>query len=211
MEINRTNLLSLVKSGLKRDEMSVSGLEREAGVPKDTIRDFLRGKTQVLRADKLQKILRVLEPQRKVKIAGLVGTGGEILFQDAAHTTDETDCPPGFEPFDVVAVRIAGNGMLPVFHDGWVIYYTRRQDLPIPSIPEGWQVPYGKEPAGSRDPFATLMGKPCVAGLADGRVLLGTLKPSAQNKGYDLDNYNASGLRNIKPKWVAKIIFIKTE
>lgn len=209
MEINRENLLSLIKNGIKRDGLSMSGLENRAKVPRDTIRDFMRGKTQVLRADKLQKILNVLEPRHKVQVTGTIRGGPEIipLSANAKDHNVEVDCPPGCAPYDVVAVRIEGNAMLPVFHDGWIIYYSRRNDMPIPPISGGWQVPYAKTGA---KPFAEFLGKPCVVGLADGRTLLGTLKRAAGKSGYDLANYNDADIRGIKPVWVAKIVFIKT-
>jgi predicted XRE-type DNA-binding protein len=62
MEITRDNLLKLVRSGLERNSLSVVALEKEAGIPKDSVRDFLRGKTYIMRADKLQKVLKVIEP-----------------------------------------------------------------------------------------------------------------------------------------------------
>ena len=60
MEITRNNLLDVIRASLQERSLSVSRLEREAGVPKDTVRDFLRGKTYIPRADKLQKILIAL-------------------------------------------------------------------------------------------------------------------------------------------------------
>lgn len=208
MEITRENLLELIKTGIKRDKLSISGLERNAGVPKDTIRDFLRGKTQILRADKLQKILRVLEP--KLHIAGEVQDSGEIIFMQTAQMP-EVDCPQGFDTADVTAVRVRGNGLLPVFHDGWVIYYSRRPDIGIPKITGGWQVPYAKATKGKADAFAEFLGKPCIVGLAGGRALLGTLKRPGSAENYSLTNHNANDIRNIKPEWAAKIILIKPE
>jgi len=210
MEINRENLLLLIRSGLKRDSLSVLGLEKKAGVAQDTVRDFLRGKTQVLRADKLQKILGVLQPQGKVRIAGHVGAGAEILFSDGAEK-DMVDCPPGCDPSDVVAVRVRGDAMLPIYHNDWIIYYSRHLDMPIPTISGGYQVPYTKAHSKKGERFSGFIGKPCVIGLAEGRTLLGTLKHSATKGSYDLINYNAADIHSIRPQWVAKIIFIKTE
>jgi predicted XRE-type DNA-binding protein len=209
MEITRDNLLKLIHSGITAKTLSVSALERDAGVPKDTVRDFLRGKTQILRADKLQKILRILDPTDKVRITGTISTGADIIFNPPA-AGEEVDCPPGVEPSDVIAVRIKGDSMLPVFHDGWIIYYSRRPDINIPPISGGFQVPYSKTGKSKSDRFASFIGKPCVIGLPGGRALLGTLK-QGQNKTYDLINHNGHDLRNITPQWAAKIIFIKTE
>ncbi len=213
MEINRDNLLTLINSGIERDNLGITSLEKQAGVPKDTVRDFLRGKTQILRADKLQKILRILEPGHKVRISGYVGDGAEITAVNTSdkNTKDEVDCPPGFDPSDVVAVRVRGDAMLPVFHNGWVIYYSHRNDIRIPAISGGWQVPYTKATKARQESFAEFVGRPCVIGLANGRVLLGTLKRSATSESYSITNHNGSDIRNIRPEWAARIVFIKTE
>lgn len=213
MEITRNNLLGLIRASLKRDSLSVSGLERDAGVPKDTVRDFLRGKTQILRADKLQKILHIIEPEGKVHIAGIVGMkGAEITLLDKGNMIkeNEVECPPGCSPSEVVALRVQGDALLPVFHNGWIIYYSRRNDIAIPPISGGWQVPYPKRNKGS-DHFAEFIGKPCIVGLEGGHAYLGTLKHSANGKTYDITNHTMSDIKNISPVWVAKIIFIKVE
>jgi hypothetical protein len=66
IELNRDNLLNLVRSGLKKHSLTVKGLEEKAGVSKDSVRDFLRGKTYILRADKAQKVIAVLEPDLRI-------------------------------------------------------------------------------------------------------------------------------------------------
>lgn len=60
MEMNRKWLEDKIQQALDNGA-SVLGMEKKAGLRQDTIRDFLRGKTQMLRADKLQKLQPVLE------------------------------------------------------------------------------------------------------------------------------------------------------
>lgn len=66
IELNRDVLLDIVRTGLKKHSLTVRALERKAGVSADSVRDFLRGKTHILRADKAQKIVAVLEPNLKL-------------------------------------------------------------------------------------------------------------------------------------------------
>ena len=198
MEITRDNLLSLIKSGLQQHDLSISALERHADVPKDTVRDFLRGKTQILRADKLQKILRVLQPQEKLAVRYVLGSNAELL----PHSGDEVDFPPGIDKGSVDAVLIKGNAMSPVFHDGWVVYYSTSPNAS--SGKAGWQVPYGE--SSCANPF---LGKPCVIRLADGSLMLRTLKSGANGK-YILSAYNTPDIKDVAIADAYKIVFIKT-
>jgi len=63
--ITRESLLHFIRTGLEKHSLGVKALEDEAGVSRDSVRDFLRGKTYIMRADKLQKVLRVLNPDLK--------------------------------------------------------------------------------------------------------------------------------------------------
>jgi len=214
MEVTRDNLLSLIRNGLKREDLSISALEKLASVPKDTVRDFLRAKTHILRADKLEKIRRILEPECKVTISGTVGADTQIIA--SKDTKDKVDCPPGLEPVDVVAVRIKSDAMAPVFLNGWVVYYTEQRNLNVPGIRGGWTVPYNKpaKKTGKKDPdhnLAEFFGKPCIVKLKDGRMMLRTLKPGSTPGKYNLISYNAGDIKDAVITSAAKIIFIKTE
>jgi len=65
-ELTRETLLDIVRTGLKKRGLTIKALEKKAGVSTDSVRDFLRGKTYVLRADKAQKVIAILEPDMKL-------------------------------------------------------------------------------------------------------------------------------------------------
>lgn len=199
MEITRDNLLTLIKSGLQQHDLSISALERHADVPKDTVRDFLRGKTQILRADKLQKILRVLQPQEKLSVRYVLGDNAELI----EHSGEQVDFPPGIDKNTVEAVLIKGNAMSPVFHEGWVVYYST--DTTAQAGKAGWQVPYGSGTA----PYAAFLNKPCVIRLTDGSLMLRTLKQGAEGK-FTLAAYNTPDIRDVSISGAYRIVFIKT-
>ena len=60
MEITRQSLLQLIDAARLEQNLTMKAVERMADVPADSLRDFYRGKVRVLRADKLQKVLKVL-------------------------------------------------------------------------------------------------------------------------------------------------------
>jgi phosphatidylserine/phosphatidylglycerophosphate/cardiolipin synthase-like enzyme len=59
-DITRESILAFLEAARKDAGLGVNALEKKAGVPTDTIRDFERGKAHLIRADKLRKILNVL-------------------------------------------------------------------------------------------------------------------------------------------------------
>lgn len=209
MDITRTNLLALIQNGLQQHGLSISALEKQAGVPKDTVRDFLRAKTQILRADKLQKILRILQPEERLALTGELNALGEVVPWPEDKQKEMVDFPPSVDTNGVAALRVRGSAMAPVFHEGWILYYATSH-APMVNKPSGWQVPYGGGAAASQDPYAAFLDKPCVIKLADGRLVVRTLKPGGEGK-YVLAAYGAPDMQNVTVKDVYKIIFIKTE
>jgi len=60
MEFTRDSLLALIEQGLEQRGWSDNRLAREAGLKPHNLADLRRGKTQVLRGDRLQRILVAL-------------------------------------------------------------------------------------------------------------------------------------------------------
>lgn len=58
--ITRQYVLDIINTTRKEQNLGLGALEQKSGVPKNTIRDFIRGKAHLIRADKLQKILNAL-------------------------------------------------------------------------------------------------------------------------------------------------------
>ena len=91
----------------------------------------------------------VFSERRTVPLVGYVGAGALAhIFADAQGPFDEVDAPEGSTD-STVAVEIRGESLGALF-DQWLVYYDDVRDPP------------------GRD----LMGKLCVVGLADGRILI---------------------------------------
>ena len=150
------------------------------------------------------------EPLPMVSIAAYVGNDGEVYpYNDTEKTPEETEveCPPGLNPRHVIAIRVRGDSMYPVFHNGWIVYYSERQDIDIPVLRDGFQVPYNQR---TEERLSEFFKKPCIVKLADGRTMLKTLKEGRTPGRYTLSSYNAPDLDEVQVEWAAKIIFIKT-
>jgi DNA-binding Xre family transcriptional regulator len=205
----RDTLLVALQHYMHVKGLSLREIARQAGITYDAIKDFKWGRTRILRGDNLQKLVMFLGEnfQPKIPVVGVVGAGGEVRPVDdhpPGASMEEVDCPPGVDPASVVALRIRGDSMHPVFQNGWIVYYSDRTQI---GAPPSAAVRAGLKPA--MDPLSGFYGKPCVVKRTDERVLLKTLKKSHEFGQYTLTSYNAPDIENVSIEWAARIIFVK--
>ena len=207
MTYNRDDIVALVNKELLTRKLTITALEKNSGLSKDTIRDFLRGKTHIPRADKMEKLMHYLRPQQKIQVIDYVSPTTEIL---PLHETLWVECPTGYDMDVVKAVLVKGDSLQPLFYDGWIIYYASNT-LPTAMLPANGkllQVPYNK--ANQENPFAEFIGKPCIVQLENGKLMLRTIRNSQQPSHYDLLSYNAPDITQVKITTAWKIVYIKT-
>jgi phage repressor protein C with HTH and peptisase S24 domain len=121
-------------------------------------------------------------PAPKVPVAGYVGAGAETHFYAVAQGgLDEIDAPEGSTP-DTVAVEIRGDS-LGTFFDRWLVFYddVRREVTP------------------------DLLGKLCVVGLDDGRVLIKKLQRSRSQGLFNLVSQTEAPILDVAIEWAAKV------
>jgi hypothetical protein len=117
-----------------------------------------------------------------VPVAGYVGAGAETHFYAVAQGgLDEIDAPEGSTP-DTVAVEIRG-GSLGTFFDRWLVFYD---DVRRPVTPD-------------------LLGKLCVVGLDDGRVLIKKLQRSRSQGLFNLVSQTEAPILDVAIEWAAKV------
>lgn len=121
-----------------------------------------------------------------VPIVGFVGAGGSILFEEGQGPHGEAELPPRGASADMVAVVVRGDSMSGTLEDGWTVYYDNRRD----------------------PPEEDLIGKLCVVGMADGRVLIKTLYHGRKAKHFHLHSSNAPPLQDQAVSWAAKVVWI---
>ena len=122
----------------------------------------------------------------KVPVAGYVGAGAETHFYAVAQGgLDEIDAPDGSTP-DTVAVEIRG-GSLGTFFDRWLVFYD---DVRRPVTPD-------------------LVGKICVVGLDDGRVLIKKLQRSRSPGLFNLASQTEAPILDVAVEWAASVKGLK--
>jgi transcriptional regulator with XRE-family HTH domain len=199
-----------------RDErgMSLARLEEITGISAQQINRLEKG-TRRLNEDNVAKLAAALGcraqdifgdlPAAGIPVVGFVGAGAEIYaIDDHEHGAglDEVDAPPGAAGRDIVAVRIRGDSMFPVFQDGWTVYYGERITM-VHSPAEG-------QLQNAADPLSDYFSKPCAVRLVDGRTMLKTLKRGTVPGRYNLVSYDGRDIEDVELDWAARILFIKT-
>lgn len=123
------------------------------------------------------------EGENTVRLIGYIGAGQAIYpLDDGAD--EKVEAPKDAKP-STVAAKIRGDSMLPVFHENWLIYWSRH--LP----PEEMQ------------------NQLCVVQLADGRLLVKTLRRGSDDGLWTLTSFNASDIIDVPVEWAAPIDWIK--
>lgn len=142
--------------GLKKPGKSKSGLAAALGRSPSMVTDLLKPGGRRLKADEVPLVAAYLEVQppapgkiATVPLVGYVGAGAEaLLFADGQGPFDDVEAPDDANE-KTVAVEIRGESMGALF-DRWLVYYDDVRD----------------PPGGNQ------IGKICVCGLADGRILV---------------------------------------
>lgn len=192
MELDREKLLTIIEKGRKDRDWSLRRVATEAGIKYGSLQDLLRGKTQILRGDKLLKVLKALNFQieRKSKVVGEVGAGAKIYpYDDYAQgaAIELVDRPLGGDlPDDIVAVRVRGDSMEPQFEAGWLLFYEKTQD----GVPEN------------------CINAICVVKLADESMMVKKVKKGSQKGLFHLFSKNPAHEPLIDQNllWAARVL-----
>jgi hypothetical protein len=119
---------------------------------------------------------------RTVPVVGYVGAGAEAHFFGDQGALDDVAAPDGASQ-DTVAVEIRGESLGALF-DRWLVFYD---DVHRPITPDQ-------------------VGRLCVVGLADGRILIKQIKRSRSGKHYHLLSNTEAPILDVEIEWAAKVI-----
>lgn len=119
-----------------------------------------------------------------VPVRGNAGAGpdGSVLFSEGDQELGEAPAPPNYGP-TTVALKVRGESMRGIAEDGWYVYYDERHDPPSDHM----------------------LGRLCVVGLADGRVMVKWLHRGRGLGRFDLESRNAATLRDVPVDWAAVV------
>jgi transcriptional regulator with XRE-family HTH domain len=132
----------------------------------------------------VQDVIETGEPPvlPPVAVVGYVGAGAKTHFYAVAQgDLDEVSAPAGATP-NTVAVEIRGDSLGALF-DRWLVLYD---DVRSPVTPD-------------------LIGKLCVVGLRDDRILIKKLHRSKVPGTFDLISEREEPIRGVVVDWAAKV------
>lgn len=120
--------------------------------------------------------------RRQIQIVGFASAGSdEVRFNDAQGPFDEVDAP-AWANDHTVAVRIRGTSLGMLF-DGWIAFYDDRKDPPDES----------------------LLGRVCICGLANDRVVIKKLRAGSARGLYHLESTTEGTLFDVEVEWAALV------
>lgn len=130
--------------------------------------------------------------RRMIPITGYVGAGGEVSAvdgQSAGNDGEEVEAPTDSGLY-MVAVRVRGDGMLPVYADGDILFYGRDPGL------------------GGVDP-ATCVGRDCVVKVVNGQTLVKRVALGSGRNTYLLLSVFAEPIVNVRLEWASPVRWVK--
>lgn len=127
-----------------------------------------------------------------VPVLGYVGAGAEVFPVDdhaQGASLEEVECPAGYQPEGIVALRVKGDSMDPAIEDGDLIFYKREAD----GVP------------------ADCIGKKCIVKMENDGVLVKRVMKGSKPGHYHLMSINKKSdpIVDAKLVWASRVIDIR--
>lgn len=186
-----------LKEAFEATGWSKAELSRRSGVSYDNVTKYLAGLVHQPRGDTLHRLANALgkdplwlekgldlgAPTREVRLMGYIGAGQTV--ESEPFDQDETVEAPADAHPNTVAAKVRGDSMLPVFRENWIIYWSRHL------------------------PPSEMVNQLAVVQLADGRIMVKTLRHGTQPGYWTLSSANARDLVDEIVDWAAPIDWIR--
>lgn len=194
------SIAEILKKIMREQGWSQYDLERELKLSQPTISRIIGGSQPkhdtALRILALARRLTVInnsggletsQNRQGVPIVATIGSAGETHMLENA--LEMAPAPPTSSPDTLMAAKVAGNGMLPMFSDGWVIYWDQAAQM-------------------QQEPIERLLGKLCVVCVVGDHLFVRKLIQGRSPGHYDLWAANAEPLLDVEIQWAARVLWI---
>lgn len=175
-------------SGLSQAEIARQMTERLGrSIDRAAVNKIVKG-ARALSADEMLALASILNVQvpdgvgpRTVPLVGYVAAGAVAHFFSDQGEYDRVEAPEG-STNDTVSVEIRGDS-LGSFFDEWLVFYD---EVRSPVTPD-------------------LIGRLCVVGLVDGRVMIKKLRRSKTEGLFHLESNTEGTITDVAVEWAARV------
>lgn len=186
IETIRENL----RRAMRARDVKPTTLSLQVGKNRTLVKDLLE-KSKDIQIGTLTKLASALDTPLsdllsapRVTVAGYIGAGGEIIFEDMGHE-ESVLRPPGISG-TLVALVVRGSSMLPKYRDGDIIYIQRTHEGVLPEY----------------------VGEDCAVRLASGETFIKQLIEGNQEGRFTLLSLNAPPMENVEVEWATLVRFV---
>ena len=127
------------------------------------------------------------QKRRSAPLVGIVGAGSQITPIDdhaVGAGMDIVETPPNRDE-ELIAVQVRGDSMYPVYWDGDVLFFARRDGAMIESC----------------------LNRECIVRLTDGATMVKVLR-RGDGDGFRLESYNAPPIDDAEVEWAAPVAWV---
>lgn len=189
-QIDMDSVRESLRRIMEREDVKPTTLSLKVGRNRTLVKDLLEkaNDVQLGTLTKLASALNVdlgeLLAAPRVVIAGYIGAGGEVIFEEI-NSGETVIRPPGITG-TLNALVVRGDSMLPKYRDGDIIYIQRQCDGLLPSY----------------------IGEDCAVRLASGETYIKQLMRGSDETCFTLVSLNAAPMEDVEVEWATPILFI---
>lgn len=193
-DVDISSIRQALRRVMKEKGMAPTTLSVRVGNNKSLVKDLLE-KTDDVRLSTLVKLAGALDvsvdrllARPRVPVAGHIGAGGVIIFEDIGEEIEPDQTVPAAPGVSgkLVALLVRGDSMLPKYKDGDIIYIQRQHDGVMPEY----------------------IGDDCAIRLATGETYLKQLTKGTRDGVFTLRSLNAADIEDVEVEWATPVIFV---
>lgn len=193
-DVDIASIREALRRIMKEKNVAPTTLSQMVGSSKSLVKDLLE-KTDDVRLSTLVKLASALDvsvdrllSRPRVPVAGYIGAGGTIIFEDIGEGIEPDQTVPAAPGVSgrLVALLVRGDSMLPKYKDGDIIYIQRQHEGLLPEY----------------------IGEDCAVRLATGETYLKLLTKGTREGLFTLRSLNAADISDVEVEWATPIIFV---